>query len=464
MKRMRSVVAAVLLMHAVGCNCGDVDGGKDGGGGGGGASTACVEPTGTGTEHAADIAQDETWTASGSPHRVTANVRVFATVTVEPCAVVLLSENVGLAVGSDLQPGVLVARGEQRTIDGQRVTRGIRFAAADPARPWGSLVVSAAGLIDLEEVTLSDAASPSAEQNGGGTVVAYGESAAAASLRELVRAVNVRVEKSRGYGFNFLRRSGFASGSSGLTVTGSGRTSNPFPIRLEYGSARTIPSPLTLTGNAVDAIEIVAGNDGAPSETIRALGVPYQVTNLIRVAPSQDGAASTLTIEPGVTLRFSEQNGTSGIRVGLSATRQGVLVAAGTPQAPITFTSAKATPAAGDWRNIRFDETPAQGNRLDHTLIEFAGGASGVQGYGCGPAGNDTSLLFFTRPTTPVLTNCVVRNGGGDTGVLLGWRSDETGPDFVSTNTFTNLPSCRVSRWSSANGSCPSAGGAPLCL
>lgn len=186
----------------------------------------------------------------------------------------------------------------------------------------------------------------------------------------------------------------------------------------------------------------------------------------LRVAPPADGPASTLTIEPGVTLRFTETSD-SGLHVGTSDERQGLLVARGTQAAPIVFTSGKAAPAPADWKNLYFAYTPDTGNAIDHAVIEYAGGFSGAQGYGCGPIDNDASVLILSgRPASAFITNTTFKNGGGDTGLLLGWTSDASGPDFKATNTFTNAPTCAVSRWRSATGeACPgSVSGSPVCL
>ncbi len=67
-------------------------------------------------------------------------------------------------------------------------------------------------------------------------------------------------------------------------------------------------------------------------------------------------------------------------------------VAAGTAAAPITFISAKSPAAPGDWKNIYFGYSPATGNRIENAVIEYAGGFSGAQGYGCGDAANDASV------------------------------------------------------------------------
>jgi hypothetical protein len=79
--------------------------------------TPCpAAPTGAGTTHDKEITSDETWTAAASPHRVTYHVRMVATVTVEPCATVLVDEGYTLTVGKSDGKGTLVARG-QRGVD-----------------------------------------------------------------------------------------------------------------------------------------------------------------------------------------------------------------------------------------------------------------------------------------------------------------------------------------------------------
>jgi hypothetical protein len=78
------------------------------------------------------------------------------------------------------------------------------------------------------------------------------------------------------------------------------------------------------------------------------------------------GAGDRVAVAPGKSLRVWG----------------GELVAKGTPEAPILFTSLSATPRAGDWCGIVVDwaELPARSDKstwpttsLDHAIIEFAG-------------------------------------------------------------------------------------------
>lgn len=78
---------------------------------------------------------------------------------------------------------------------------------------------------------------------------------------------------------------------------------------------------------------------------------------------------ATLTIEPGAKLSF--QPGTSLV------IETGKLVAKGTEDAPIVFTSANSSAAAGDWDGIAFEEKVTAGNVLDHVTVEYAGHEGG---------------------------------------------------------------------------------------
>lgn len=69
-------------------------------------------------------------------------------------------------------------------------------------------------------------------------------------------------------------------------------------------------------------------------------GSPYMVTGNTLVS---NGV--TLTIEPGVVVKFDDS---TAIQI------DGELIAIGTPQNRITFTSMQAVPAAGDWGKIHF--------------------------------------------------------------------------------------------------------------
>jgi parallel beta-helix repeat protein len=104
---------------------------------------------------------------------------------------------------------------------------------------------------------------------------------------------------------------------------------------------------------------------------------PYIVTSSITVQGADgDDEITTLTIEPGVEVRFDP-----GVQlaVGYSSGDPGALVAVGTAESPILFTSNNATPAPGDWYNIKFNSTAdSDTSIMDHCVVEYAGWGGGA--------------------------------------------------------------------------------------
>jgi len=127
---------------------------------------------------------------------------------------------------------------------------------------------------------------------------------------------------------------------------------------------------------------------------------------------------ATLTIEPGVVIRFGED---SEFRIG------GTINASGTPDKPILLTGTDAS--AGSWQGVRLRNTSSTDNMLDHVIVEYGGGGADdarhanleLQGVSTG-----TSAL--------ALTNSILRESA-DLG--LETEGSVTFPDFQS-NTITN--------------------------
>jgi hypothetical protein len=418
------------------------------------AAKGCTPPTGAGTTHANTITTDETWTEADSPHRVPNNLTIEATVTLEPCAVVLLGKQVSIAVGNNPKAGALVARGEvTKASDGSVAARPVIFEAADTTAPWAQLFISPTGTADLSVVTL---------HNGGDTVVGgagalrIGGNAGGTNDAEVLRSTTVDrvlIRASRSYGLHLDGWGALREASTTLWIHESGSDEYPYPVRLEPGVAGTLPRGLSTNGNRREGVLMQTSKAFSRSDTLQALGLPYVQRGALYVNPPADGPPVTLTIEPGVTLAF-EENAGSGVYFGSSDTRQGQLVAEGTAAAPIVFTSAKPTPAAGDWMALYFRYFPTTGSRVRHARVEYAGGPSGTNGYGCGPqdAGNDSAVIITGQgaqdaegPATAFITDSVFDHIAGATVIVSGWYGD--GPNLATTNTFgANTPACKVSQ------------------
>lgn len=116
--------------------------------------------------------------------------------------------------------------------------------------------------------------------------------------------------------------------------------------------------------------DTVVGGPILADTTWTAANSPYLVTSNIDVTQGV-----TLTIEPGVTVKFDVQK---------KLQVNGTLIAQGTDEAPIRFTSAQANPQPGDWDNIEFTgtSTPSDigpngeyqgGSLLQYCVLEYGG-------------------------------------------------------------------------------------------
>lgn len=145
-----------------------------------------------------------------------------------------------------------------------------------------------------------------------------------------------------------------------------------------------------LSGFATNTIYI--DEDG----TWPALNTPYIVEDPIRLRSN-----ATLTILPGAELRFISGKH---LEVGYSSPGSDPharLIAVGTIDKPIIFTSASAAPQKGDWNGIRFSRHALSGSVLEHCDIGYAGGTSTYKA---------NVLVDPCGPGNPRIANSVIHN------------------------------------------------------
>jgi hypothetical protein len=190
--------------------------------------------------------------------------------------------------------------------------------------------------------------------------------------------------------------------SASFTLTNCAATNNTGAAYLISGNTAYHISGNTATGNGTNAIVIGTG------WYVTATGVwsPQSLRYLVRnngnsgwLQVCRNGAPS---VDPGVRLEFETGTGlyVEGDRWNYWS---GTLTVNGTEAQPVTFTSAKGTPAAGDWRGlvVQAGGYPAYaGMTLSRAVIEYAGGGTG---YGVASSGAATAAL----------TDCTVRNISG---------------------------------------------------
>ena len=106
------------------------------------------------------------------------------------------------------------------------------------------------------------------------------------------------------------------------------------------------------------------------TNTTWTTGSIYTIDGTLRV----EGA--TLTIEPGTVVKFTES---SELDVGYSESGS-VIIANGTVDKPIIFTSAAPSPAAGDWDGIWFYSGTSSETSMKYCVVEYGGGYSDYYG------------------------------------------------------------------------------------
>ncbi|MEZ4439841.1 MAG: hypothetical protein R3B72_12170 [Polyangiaceae bacterium] len=429
-------------------------GASDPGGGdqGGSPEPQCPAPQGP-TFHTGIVEGHEIWTAEGSPHIVTGRVDVVngATLEVEPCAIVELEQDVDINVAFPTTPntGTLLAEGTP--------LRPIVFRSHEHQR-WGHILVQAPGVAKLRHVTI---------EGGGGTdplqanLIVHGDDTSPAHRDVLVDAVTV--VGSLGTGVVLDRMAGFAAGSRELTITGNGNPQNPYPLRIDEHGVDTIPTGGSYRSNWADEILVDPRHRLSEDAVMHEVGVPYRIgdeasDSLVIGRGNLGGDPVTLTIEPGVTLKFHPE---TSLRIEHETgpfPASGILVAEGTADMPITFTSAAEEPAPGDWAGLWFGGIVDERTSLAHVEIAYTGADCGCLLLTCSALESFAGAVILTRePPSAFVHDSVVRDGSGHA-FVLGY--DGTLLDFMADNTVKDVAGCPLTLPSSS--SCPSP--RPACL
>lgn len=419
----------------------------------------CLQPQNGPFPHKTTIAS-ETWTADESPHQIEFDTVIDGTVTIDACATVTIAAGRTLTLGPAAK---IIARGEAR--------KPITFNAR--GGPYVGIRGTGAASLDLAYVVFHGGGDPGARAPDlAGTIELAGD--ATRPAQPLLAVQNVIIEGSRSSGIVLSNSAGFVPGSSALTVTGSAA----FPIVVGARAAGTIPNG-AYGGNGTDRIALSAtgGNEGIREDlTLRAVGVAYQVgtpstPGTLEVGTGTGTGLATLKIDQGVALAVKKGgvisiDGTPG-----TSPATGALVAEGGASTPIVFTSAEASPAAGDWRGIWFGQVPSTGNRIDNAEVRFAGGASTVGSASCNvpPAGqqNDAAIRIFGLPAAQFVTNTKFLTSASN-GVDRGWTdpadagADASSTSFLPTNSFATVARCTQTVPRFADGGCPATPACPV--
>lgn len=405
--------------------------------------------TGPGTSRSGRLDAAQTWAAADSPHRISSSFIVAedVTLTIEPCAVVLLDDRVVLEVR-----GTLDAAGT--------AARPILFGSVDPTKPFAALQRTGAGLIRLAHARLTGGGA--ATPNTFGMIDLRGE--VTGPLSEALVVDTVTLDGSDTFGVS-LRGDATVSGQ-GLTITNAAAGPWRATARLVGG----IPAG-DYASDPAATIVVDPANPLTHDARWLNHGLPYHISgpSALRVGDSMNDAPPvTLTLDPGATLRFdaagsillNARRTTASPSVDVS---NGSLIATGTAALPITFEGT--TPTPGSWRGVVFAASPTPTSRLEHVIIAHAGGPSQANSYHCSPAGmgayspdEDAALTVFGQPLPSLISSSTLRGSAAD-GINLAYFGDLI--DLMPSNTFEDIARCKQTRPRDAEGRCPQDGYCP---
>lgn len=431
---IRSVIgssALVVSFLLAGCSGASVE--DDGGLGGGGGDASCPVPQGEPLVHDSVIESDEVWSADRL-HVVEqwVTVRSGATLTVEPCATVEVAEGKGISVAYPSSPntGHLVAEGTAE--------EPITFKGIDGAR-WGHIAFAPGATGRLAHVKLVGGG---AEEVTGATLQIRGDGTFPTRRDVLVDSVSI--EDSAGVGVHIDRLAGFADGSKDLTITDSGNEEHPWAMYVDEHAIDTLPRG-EFTGNERDAIFVDPEFHLEEDSLMKNLGVPYVVgtfpADSLVVGGGQESPLVTLTVEPGVRVEFHPGAALEVEHYTGPFTASGVLVAEGTAEEPIVFTSAAAAPAAGDWQGLSYGGIARAENSLKHVRIEYSGADCGCIYVSCNAVDQfEGAIIFSQEPARAFIEDTVIAHAASH-GVVLGYAGALI--DFSEGVTYDDVAGCK---------------------
>lgn len=313
-----------------------------------------------GTVLGGDVRFSQTWERQPVPYRMATD---FGTLSINGATTPTLTLTPGTIFRMDPDFEIRVAKAH--LIAAGTPEDPITFEPVTPGQPWRGIVFNGSSTVvptsTLRHVIL-DGGGGSAPPAEAASLELYAPSGTEV-YGPVFDAITIRNSSAYGLWARVTETDDTPMLASNLTITGSARS----PIRLWAASVGGLGEGNTLTGNADDAIEVVATGLGGSLDydaTWQAQPVPYRLLNLLTVSHAR---SPLLTIAAGTTV---EMTATAGIKV-----NSGGLLVEGAPATPITITRA---PGAATWDRLYFEANINPASRLSFVTIEHAGGVNGA--------------------------------------------------------------------------------------
>jgi hypothetical protein len=413
-----------------------------------GTGVGCLQENGTVVTHASDISASETWAGDGTVHMIPNTIAIVApaVVTVQKCAIVKLGAGAGIDVRgatTGAATAKLISAGTD--LDNDFVTFRSADGSVSGSTNWGRLRgVNANSLIELDNTQIYGGGNVGGAQlnavismNGSGVLP-----------DPTLKVVSLLVQSPAGVGI-YLSDAAFTSDSDGLVVQGQTDSAIAMPA-MALGS---VPANVFAGSNDLAEIKVVENANVFDNLTVTtALPIHFK-TDGVHVGGLAPTFVSnvTLTLKPGVTLKFEGLTGPPMVvfgDVGQATDKTAALVAQGTADAPVTFSSGASTPAPGDWAGLWL--ATSNGSQIDNAIIEYAGGDASVGPLNCGPF--DPSIHLQARhtaallvgdgtdqqyvPPSGLITNSTFRYNAGNFAIDSVWEAAGFGPALNLSNSF----------------------------
>ncbi len=379
-----------------------------------------------GVEHAQNITSDEIWRAADNPHFVRGPIRIGttgpATVTIEPGAEVRFSRNAGLYFEG--RGAVLKAVGTPTA----RILMVADTVAPPPGSPdsiqkrfrgfWLNIFVTNSQS-ELRNVVMRHCAGERYEVDFVRACLIL-----AGKFNDSPRPVveNVTIRDAGVVGVAAQAGAGFGPGSANLTITGTGplsKLASP-PIFIGPNEAGTIPTGGRFTGNSVDHVRVQGLLSDSErvirdSQTWPNLGIPYAIYDTVSVHGPN---APMLTLAPGTELGFKRF---AGLYVGVGG--PGGLIAVGTAEEPIVFTSDQDAKLRGSWNGIVFGESVLGASKFDLAVVEAAGNVNAFYPW-------SAEIVVLRNGLDQLITNSTIRLSAG-CGIQRAWPASGSNTDYT---------------------------------
>jgi flagellar hook assembly protein FlgD len=356
------------------------------------------------TNVSSNITTNTEWTVAGSPYVITAPISVTSgvTLTVDPGVVVELGSGNYLVVNGTLMAAGTSASPISFTSAAATPAAGnwgfVSFTAGASASQlsyvtfqygggnnWGAMVFVQGSSPTFDHVTIASSSTIGLNMNTAGGAPAIS---------------NSTFSNNGSYGLNLV--AGNSVSLSGTAFTGN----SSYAVGAGPGTHLVGMTNITATGNGVNAVGYRGGTISAAETWLH--GMNWVLTGVVTVA-----ASVTLTVDAGTVVELGSGN---------YLVVNGTLMAAGTAASPISFTSASATPAAGNWGFVSFT-AGASASQLLYVTFQYGGGwgwGAMVFVQGSSPtfdhvtiaASSTIGLDMNTQGEAPTITYSTIANNG----------------------------------------------------